>query len=85
MIQLEDFRKVEYSELKTIVSKRLVKCNKTIKNLCAVMDVTEPSIRSIYLNETQKVSDWIITTVVDILGIDAMIIWNKGKRFYYIK
>lgn len=46
---------------------------------------TTHSARNAFNDKKQKVSDELLSGVIDCLGMDALIVYHKRKRLYYIK
>lgn len=84
-----NYQEVTYKQLQTLISKSwadyLIKNGNEVKLASSLKVKTTQSVRNAFAPIKQVVSDDLLTGVIDCLGMDAFVVWNKRKRKYFVK
>lgn len=83
---IKGYKQLNYSDLKSELSKQMEASGKTLPEMAVDVDVSSTStIRLVFDSLDQKVSDKVLTSVCQSLNFNAFVIWMNGERFYFIK
>lgn len=86
MIQVNDYRQVSFSAFQKEMDIYFDKCElKDIEIALAVGVKSTATVRNAFRKDTQVVSDEVLTNIMQTIKLDGFVLWNKGKRFYYIR
>ncbi len=84
------YKKINYTDFQRLLHKRFTDCagdnhQPYYMELALKINKTAVTIRNCFQLSEQKVSDKILTSVMDELGLEGKIEWISGERFYCIK
>lgn len=82
---IKGYKSVSYGELQTQLEKNFDQSGKSLPELAieAGLASTEGVRNTFYLDE-QKVSDKVLTSVFNSVGLNAFVVWINGERKYLI-
>lgn len=81
-------KQVSYSELQGLMETKYNKYKEqsTEMQLAVAIEVRSPqTVRNAFQKDMQMVSDEVLTTLIEAIGINGCVIWEKGVRNYYVK
>lgn len=85
-MKIDGFKKVDYKTLQAELSKAHNPSELPAIQIAAKVKVNSvQTIWNAFNIQKQTVSDAVLTNVLDVVGIECVIIWQKGERNYYIK
>jgi len=83
---IKGYKTIDYGSLKSHLIKAYEASGKSYIDLAKAAEVTSTqTIKFIFDSQEQKVSDKVLTSVSNTLGINAFIIWMNGEKYYYMK
>jgi hypothetical protein len=86
MIQVNDYRQVNFSAFQKEMDFHFDNCElKDIEIALAVGVKSTATVRNAFRKDAQVVSDEVLTNIMQTIKLDGFVLWNKGKRFYYIR
>jgi hypothetical protein len=86
MIQVNDYRQVNFISFQKEMDAHFDKCElKDIEIALAVGVKSTATVRNAFRKDAQVVSDEVLTNIMQTIKLDGFVLWNKGKRFYYIR
>lgn len=81
-------KQVTYSELQKLMEEKYnaYKVNNNEIHLAVAINVKSPqTVRNAFQQNMQVVSDEVLTSVTDAIGLPACIVWEKGQKNYFVK
>lgn len=85
-MKIDGFKKVDYGTLQTELKKANSAADIPALKIAAQINVNSvQTVWNAFNIEKQSVSDEVLSNVLDVLGIESFIVWQKGERNYYIK
>jgi hypothetical protein len=86
MIQVNDYRQVNFSAFQKEMDSHFDNSKlKDIEIALAVGVKSTATVRNAFRKDAQVVSDEVLTNIMQTIKLDGFVLWNKGKRFYYIR
>lgn len=86
MITIPSYKPAKYPELQKVLNTACDKTEKTHLQIAADINVKSvATISNALKNETQTVSDQVLTNIMTSVGISGIIVWDNGERYYYLK
>lgn len=90
IMNFTDYREITYKNLqKEILSKAwadyLLKNGNEVTLANSLQMRTTQSVRNGFNQSNQVLSDELFNALLDILGVDGFVVWNKRKRKYFVK
>ncbi len=83
---IKGYKPTTYSELQKEVSTKFAASEKKLPDLAVAAEVDSTNTIQFAINsETQKVSDRVLTSVYNSLGIAAFVLWINGEKHYFVK
>lgn len=80
------FKQISLPELQSELKNGYKKSGKTYFELAVDMGIkSTTTIQNLLTSEKQIVSDEMLTKFINLLGINAIVMWQDGERNYYIK
>lgn len=84
-MEIKGYKKVTYNQLQDLI-KKAKEGNKSDVEIAAALKVeTTQTVKNAMQKDTQKVSDKILTSLINIVGLTGCVIWESGERNYYVK
>jgi len=85
-LTVKGYRQAGYGEIQLRLFDKFKESKKSYVELAYELDVRSVSTaQNILTSDTQIVSDELLSKVINLLGINAFVIWVNGERNYYIK
>lgn len=86
MIQLENYKEVTYLAFQKQMEAHFDKCElKDIEIAVTVGVKSIETVKNAFRKDYQIVSDKVLTKIMETIKLDGFVLWNKGKRFYYVR
>lgn len=86
MIQLENYKEVTYLAFQKQMESHFDKCElKDIEIAVTVGVKSIETVKNAFRKDYQIVSDKVLTKIMETIKLDGFVLWNKGKRFYYVR
>jgi hypothetical protein len=86
MIQVNNYKQVSFSAFQKEMTNHFDKCElKDIEIALAVGVKSTATVRNAFRIDAQVVSDEVLTKIMETIKLDGFVLWNKGKRFYYVR
>ena len=83
---IKGYKSIPYNDLQKELEKTFDNSEKTPAQIAAAAGVsTTNTIQSAIKNDSQIVSDKVLTSVFETLGLGAFILWINGEKHYFIK
>lgn len=83
---IKGYKHVPYKDLQKELETHFDKSEKSLAQIAAAAGVsTTNTIQSAIKNDSQIVSDKVLTSVFDAIGLSAFVMWINGERQYFIK
>lgn len=83
---IKGYKPITYSELNKELNKAFDTSEKSYPDLAVAAGVTSTqTIKFVFESEDQKVSDKVLTSVLNALGINGLIVWFDGGKHYLVK
>lgn len=85
-MKVDGFKKVDYPTLQEEIKK--VYDSDKLPEIKIASDINVKSVQTVknaFSPTDQIVSDQVLTNILDMVGLDSFIVWEKGERTYYIK
>jgi len=79
MIQVNDYRQVSFSAFQKEMDTHFDKCE------LAVGVKSTATVRNAFRKDAQVVSDEVLTKIMETIKLDGFVLWNNGKRYYYVR
>lgn len=82
---IKGFKHVDYTDLQKELDINFKRSGKSYAELAVAADlISTATIKNAFDFDEQKVSDKTLTRILDFVGMEAMIVWFNGRRYYYI-
>lgn len=84
IMEIAGYKQVTYN----ILQKRMAEKRDGVTNLQLAVKLrleSPQTIKNAFQLDRQKVSDKVLTSLIETIGINACVIWEKGVRNYYVK
>lgn len=86
MVLITGYKKVNYSEFQTALHRSFADCGKAWVDIASEVHVKTPiTVKNAFKTDKQIVSDEVLTSIMNSVGLEGGIWWNKTERNYYIK
>lgn len=86
MVKITGYKKVDYNEFWNIMQSAYKKGNKTHFQISKEIDVKSvQTSANAFKKGEQVVSDEVLTKVIDTVGVNGLVLWSSGEKYYYIK
>lgn len=86
MIQVADYRQVSFSTFQKEMDSHFEKSELKDIEIAIVVGVkSTATVRNAFRKDAQVVSDEVLTKIMETIKLDGFVLWNKGKRFYYVR
>jgi hypothetical protein len=86
MIEINNYKAVSYSAFQKEMDYFFSKSElKEIEIAIKVGLKSTATVKNAFRKDAQIVSDEVMTNIMGVINLDGFILWNKGKRIYYIK
>lgn len=83
-MEIKGYKKITYNQLQEFI-KKAKEGNKSDVEIAVALKVeTTQTVRNATQKDEQKVSDKILSSLINIVGLDGFIFWHNGIRSYYI-
>ena len=82
---IKGYKSVSYTELQSHLKKNWDKSGKSLPELAIEAELASTEgVRNTFTLEEQKVSDKVLTSVFNSVGLNAFVVWINGERKYLI-
>ena len=83
---IKGYCQVTYNELQGSLKDAYTNCEKTDVSIASEIGVrSSATVKNALAFDEQKVSDEILTKIFHCIGFVGFVVWQNGKRIYYIK
>lgn len=83
-MEIKGYKKITYNQLQDFIKKAK---EGNISDVQIAVDLkveTTQTVRNATQKDEQKVSDKILSSLINIVGLDGFVFWRNGIRNYYI-
>jgi hypothetical protein len=85
MVSVEGYKNLTYNDFQRKLGEKLAGCQMTDMELALKVGVkSTATIKNSQRLIKQIVSDNVLTSLAQVIGLDAFVIWHNGKRYYYV-
>lgn len=86
MTQLDNYKEVTYLGFQKQMENQFQKCElKDIEIALTIGVKSLETVKNAFRKDYQIVSDKVLTKIMETIKLDGFILWNKGKRLYYVR
>lgn len=88
IMKVTGYKQVSYDLLQELMGEKFNNYKEvhTEIQLAVAINVKSPqTVRNAFQKDMQMVSDEVLTTLIEAIGINGCVIWEKGVRNYYVK
>lgn len=84
-MELTGFKSITYNQLQTQLNTKFKTSGKTLPELAVVADLKSVTgVQNAFEFDEQRVSDKTLTSILEAIGIPAIVVWTNGERKYYL-
>jgi len=84
-MNITGFKQVTYNQLQAIIMKEKSPEVSDAQIAVALGVKTTQTVKNAFQKDEQKVSDELLTSLISIIGITGIVVWEKGRKSYFVK
>lgn len=86
MIEITGYKQIPYKEFQDELGARYKSTGMTLLQLTQKIKVKSiQTAKNVFVREMQMVSDEVLTKTMKSVGLDGLVTWMAGKKYFYIK
>jgi len=87
-MNISGYKQVTYLRLQQLMAAKYEKYKEGSSEILLAVSLNVKSsqtVRNAFQQDMQMVSDSILTSIIEAIGLNACVVWEKGQRNYFVK